>query len=519
MNFWLRCFSVRVSKRIQWGGCLWKQLLCHNWTYGDLHMTWLWPYKSSYCGCWRYVTANLTYIWPHDLYLSDLYLTSNSFKPLQTSDFCLLLSLARFSPLHSSPLNWRIAMVNNKVNSSKEKPVIVKSYSSTMETNGSLGSAGSHCSVSSSNGNGKSRDVLTARNHSRHENENSAAVGTSTIQQQKLLHQTLSMEDGLTSSTRIMTNGTSNNGAPYQTSLLTWSIYLLLGGIILGLILPKNTSIPSQTWQISSNIIGYTYFLAWSTSFYPQIFLNYHRRTTRGLSVDFCVLNVLGYICYTIYTTNFYWNKHVIAEYKLRRKYGEDGTGGEITVQGNDVAFAIHAIAMASVTLSQIGYFDTFAVRPPSKRIYIVLFCTCTFCIMYIVSTWMYYGQVEILGFLYLLGTIKIGVTIGKYVPQALLNRARKSTVGWNVSSILVKKHATYAVYQWLQFYLCFICASCLKGMECDFGSNGRSLESTAANWRLCCNERLDWNHRQSCKDCIKFGYDMLWCKKVVEFE
>ena len=214
-----------------------------------------------------------------------------------------------------------------------------------------------------------------------------------------------------------------------RRNFLTWTSCLLLGGMILGMALPTNPKIPSHAWQISSNVVGYTYFLAWSSSFYPQIILNYQRKKTGGLSVDFCVLNVFGYICYTVYTTNFYWNKNVIAAYKDRTSRGD----GEITVQGNDVAFAIHALVMASVTLAQIGVYDTFSARPPSNRTYVILFSAFMFCLLYILVTWMYNGRFDSLGFLYFLGTIKVGVTIGKYVPQALLNRSRKSTVGWNV--------------------------------------------------------------------------------------
>ncbi|KAL7532531.1 hypothetical protein ACHAXR_004686 [Thalassiosira sp. AJA248-18] len=248
-------------------------------------------------------------------------------------------------------------------------------------------------------------------------------------------------DDGITPSSRI-SNGDGSN-THHQSNILSWTFfYLILGGAIMGMTLPKNTDLPSHTWQILSNIVGYTYFLAWSSSFYPQIFLNYRRRTTRGLSVDFCVLNVLGYICYTIYTANFYWNDNVIRAYKDRPSGGgvdgDNASERSVTVQGNDVAFAIHAVLMASVTLCQIGIYDTFIVRPPSRRVYFVLLATSTFCIFYLLSTRFLQGQVDFLGFLYVLGTIKIGVTIGKYVPQALLNRSRKSTVGWNVWNVIL---------------------------------------------------------------------------------
>jgi len=251
-------------------------------------------------------------------------------------------------------------------------------------------------------------------------------------------------ENGLSTSLLSMETNTTISRKQQRCKILRWSFYLVLGGTLLGLTLPKNTNITSQTWQLLSNIIGYTYFLAWSLSFYPQIYLNYQRKTTQGLSVDFCCLNVLGYVCYTLYTTNFYFNKNVIDAYKDKMSSLSDNDNtttqrkGEITVTGNDVAFAIHAIIMATFTLSQVGFYDTFTARPPSKRVYIIFFCTAAFCLLYILGTWLYQGQVDILGFLYVLGSIKICVTIGKYVPQALMNRSRKSTVGWNVWNVIL---------------------------------------------------------------------------------
>lgn len=32
-------------------------------------------------------------------------------------------------------------------------------------------------------------------------------------------------------------------------------------------------------WKVASAICGVTYFCAWSASFYPQIILNYRRKT------------------------------------------------------------------------------------------------------------------------------------------------------------------------------------------------------------------------------------------------
>lgn len=243
----------------------------------------------------------------------------------------------------------------------------------------------------------------------------------------------------------------------FQNTWLPATLLLIIGGFALGLVMPRNVALPDASWRTLSNVVGYTYFLAWSASFYPQLLSNYRRGTTTGLSVDFCVLNVLGYTCYTIYTTEFLWNEDIRETYRQQRPpsaeedYGmSDGTTtgkGESTVQGNDVAFAIHALTMASVMLCQVGYYDGFAARPPSKRVLWAGVGALVFCILYVTFTWMRSAMiagtltskgVDWLGFLYVLGTIKICVTVAKYVPQVVLNASRKSTVGWNVVNVLL---------------------------------------------------------------------------------
>ena len=270
--------------------------------------------------------------------------------------------------------------------------------------------------------------------HSEHNNENDKMEMISSSNKPIILHEALSMDEVLTSGFSSLQS--SNN-------VFKWVISLVLGGILLGTILPQNKTLPSATWRLLSSIIGYIYFLAWSSSFYPQIVMNHERQTTRGLSVDFCVLNVLGYCCYTVYTTTFFWNQGIAEEYKRRFSSDVDDSDeksseAEITVQGNDVAFAIHALLMASVTLSQVGIYDTFKSRPPSKRVIVIIFSTISFCMAYVFFTWAVKGNVDFLGFLYVLGMVKLGVTIGKYVPQVLLNKQRKSTVGWNVKNVIL---------------------------------------------------------------------------------
>jgi hypothetical protein len=103
-------------------------------------------------------------------------------------------------------------------------------------------------------------------------------------------------------------------------------------GALLGVMMPstsshkgeENTS-QSFDWDTISNILGYTYFLSWTLSFYPQIITNCRRPhdANRGVSYNFLVWNVIGFSCYAVYVTSFLYSEVVRKEYADRF-----GTGG-----------------------------------------------------------------------------------------------------------------------------------------------------------------------------------------------
>jgi cystinosin len=211
---------------------------------------------------------------------------------------------------------------------------------------------------------------------------------------------------------------------------------LFLIGTAIGLATPKNHSLPGVWYQHVSAAIGYIYFLAWSVSFYPQIVSNYKRRSTVGLSPDFCVLNILGFACYAAYNASFFWSSTIQEMY--RQKYGHDA---EITVQSNDVAFALHALILSSVTVLQIVYYGGgIKALPLSKPIALVIVGILTISTVYPMLLWLTHDAKKFnwLNFLYMLSYVKIGISLIKYIPQVVLNIKRKSTVGWSIWNILL---------------------------------------------------------------------------------
>eukprot|EP00531_Pseudo-nitzschia_arenysensis_P012806 CAMPEP_0116140248 /NCGR_PEP_ID=MMETSP0329-20121206/13739_1 /TAXON_ID=697910 /ORGANISM="Pseudo-nitzschia arenysensis, Strain B593" /LENGTH=387 /DNA_ID=CAMNT_0003635335 /DNA_START=24 /DNA_END=1187 /DNA_ORIENTATION=+ len=225
---------------------------------------------------------------------------------------------------------------------------------------------------------------------------------------------------------------------------------IVLTGTCLGFAAPSN-DVLSPSYRRISAALGYIYFMAWSVSFYPQVISNFKRKSTAGLSPDFCVLNVIGFACYTAYTASFYWSSTIQELYKER--YGPDK---EITVQSNDVAFAIHALVLSSLTVSQILYYNFWNLSSArlSKPICAAIVGIAIVCAGYPLLLVLskiggkhhhdnsYFqdslGRFNWLDFLDLLGYIKIFISLIKYIPQVLLNFRRKSTVGWSIWNILL---------------------------------------------------------------------------------
>lgn len=92
----------------------------------------------------------------------------------------------------------------------------------------------------------------------------------------------------------------------------------------------------SDCLSILSWVFGWTYFLAWSISFYPQVFLNHKRKSTNGLSPDFCALNVLGFFAYMVYNFSLYSESGLLQEFMSRNQFSRE-RDAKIYFQSSDL--------------------------------------------------------------------------------------------------------------------------------------------------------------------------------------
>ena len=173
----------------------------------------------------------------------------------------------------------------------------------------------------------------------------------------------------------------------------------------------------NEVWHDSLSVLsvicGITYFLAWSASFYPQVYLNKKRKSVIGFSFDYLHYNVLGFVSYSIYNVSLFFIPIVKEQYE--EKFGTSQT----PVQFSDVLFAVHALCLVFIQASQCFIYER-------GNQYISLICA-----IIVWFGWLsiiIYGLLTALGiqtllqYMYFFSYVKLFVTLVKYIPQVVFS-------------------------------------------------------------------------------------------------
>ncbi|CEP03599.1 hypothetical protein PBRA_009484 [Plasmodiophora brassicae] len=190
---------------------------------------------------------------------------------------------------------------------------------------------------------------------------------------------------------------------------------------------------------LASRALGWGYFLAWSLSFYQQVVVNYRLRRTplTGLSPHFLAYNFTGFLFYAIFVT---------ATYAVQKR-----DGAAVSVDPNDIAFAVHALVITAVTMAQYvayGGARALSYRPAPPLAWLhtyvlaALWTLAGLCVALAATRLIPWIASDSPSYRFsvvtYLGSAKIFITTLKYVPQAVHNASRRSTVGWSIGNILL---------------------------------------------------------------------------------
>ncbi|KAK7311096.1 hypothetical protein RJT34_08998 [Clitoria ternatea] len=215
------------------------------------------------------------------------------------------------------------------------------------------------------------------------------------------------------------------------------------------------TSWNSVPLHVSYEVLGWFAFSCWSISFWPQVILNFRRKSVVGLNFDFVVLNLTKHTCYLIYNASLYFSSIIQKQY--RDKYGQKEM---IPVAANDVAFSVHAVLLTAISLFQIAIYDRGSQKISKIACGILLVAWGTAAVCFFVTLHNHHW----LWLLSIFTGIQVCMTVIKYIPQAVMNYIRKSTDGWSIVNILLDFSGGVANYaqmamqsfdqgSWVNFY------------------------------------------------------------------
>ncbi|GAB6031655.1 hypothetical protein CHUAL_009413 [Chamberlinius hualienensis] len=185
-----------------------------------------------------------------------------------------------------------------------------------------------------------------------------------------------------------------------------------------------------QYLDVLDDVIGWIYFVAWIISFYPQIWINFRRKSVVGLNLDFVSLNILGFSCYSIYNLGLYYIKEIQIEYLEQHPHGL------LPAQKQDIAFALIALASTIITGIQALVYERGGQRVSKPAVGII-----GLSLVFLLTISLPLALANIiswLDYLYFFSYVKLAITLIKYIPQAWFNYRRKSTKGWSIGNILL---------------------------------------------------------------------------------
>lgn len=183
-----------------------------------------------------------------------------------------------------------------------------------------------------------------------------------------------------------------------------------------------------------SDVVGWIYFVAWSISFYPQIYLNWKLKCVEGLSFDFVGLNLTGFLAYTFFNLGMYFSPVVQAEYRALHPTGV------IPVELNDIVFGLHAALATFITAVQCCIYEhrNQRVSLAARLLLGVVWAGAAVFGLVTLVAGRHWSSSPWLIYLYYFSYCKLVITLTKYMPQAYLNFKRKSTSGWSIGNILL---------------------------------------------------------------------------------
>ncbi|KAF5298134.1 hypothetical protein FQA39_LY02558 [Lamprigera yunnana] len=178
-----------------------------------------------------------------------------------------------------------------------------------------------------------------------------------------------------------------------------------------------------------SKICGWIFILSWGSSFYPQLYINFRRKSVIGLNFDYLALNLVGYLSFSAYILSLFFNSEIQGE------YWKEHPLGLIPVKLNDVVYNLHGMWAILLTIFQCSVYERGNQKVSTTVKTVIYFIATVYGILTVLQK---YSILRRLDVLYACSYVKLAITLLKYIPQAYMNFKRKSTTGWSIQLVFL---------------------------------------------------------------------------------
>eukprot|EP00560_Eucampia_antarctica_P008269 CAMPEP_0197824246 /NCGR_PEP_ID=MMETSP1437-20131217/1520_1 /TAXON_ID=49252 ORGANISM="Eucampia antarctica, Strain CCMP1452" /NCGR_SAMPLE_ID=MMETSP1437 /ASSEMBLY_ACC=CAM_ASM_001096 /LENGTH=258 /DNA_ID=CAMNT_0043423793 /DNA_START=60 /DNA_END=833 /DNA_ORIENTATION=+ len=160
---------------------------------------------------------------------------------------------------------------------------------------------------------------------------------------------------------------------------------LFIVGGFLGIFMPKNSNLPTSAYRLVSSIIGYSSFVCWSVSFYPQIIINYQLKSVVGLSIDAQVFAWLNYLCYAMLSSALVWNQDMKDNSK-----NMNGPDINTSIRSKELVNSIQSLLFTTILICQIIQYRGPNVNTVSVVTIGLVTTIALFCVTYVAGIFVY---------------------------------------------------------------------------------------------------------------------------------
>ncbi|EDO14667.1 hypothetical protein Kpol_325p6 [Vanderwaltozyma polyspora DSM 70294] len=194
-------------------------------------------------------------------------------------------------------------------------------------------------------------------------------------------------------------------------------------------------------------ILGFIYVVSWSISMYTPVVTNWRLKSSSAISSDFVILNTVGYFYLTIslYLQLHSWMSPV-KNYELNTITEDDISRPKVT--DFDLIYTTHGLILNLVLLSQVRYPKLWRfnsekhsrMKPSYKKFLIsslTVFVLITIHFYYDIQTYGWNNN-DILSYCNKLFTLKLFMSLIKYIPQVKHNYERKTMKGFSIKGVLL---------------------------------------------------------------------------------